>query len=179
MRKRHIIYYFLFLAAVVLTDFPQTTVAAGFGVSPSTIDFAVEKGSSVSRQLIIYNTGPAAQFTAISENPAITVKPGNGILGESEMATVTLTAAGKNVGRSGGEILISLVPDNGNSDKEVKFSLGTRVGVSLSVVESALPSASLFVGMLTTAVIVAAGLSVYLQVRRRTRHPLYAGWRRE
>ena len=177
MKAPYFIYCFLFLAAVAFIDVTQASIAAGFGVSPSAIDFTVEKGSAASRQLIIYNTGPDAQFTAVSEDPAITVKPDKGILGKDK-SVVTVTATGRKVGKSSGEILISLLPNSGKADKEVRFSLGTRVGVSVRVLESAVPSASPFVGMLTSAGIVAAGLSAYLPVRNKLKRQLYSGWRR-
>lgn len=167
MKVSFFIYCFLFLAAAAFIDSPQTASAAGFGVSPSNINFVVEKGSSASRQLIIYNTGAYAQFTAISDDPAIAVEPSSGALGEGKAAAITVTASAKNPGRSASEILVSLVHGSGNPDREVRLALGTRVGVSLSVVESALQSANPVVGMLVSAGMVVAGLSAYLALRRK------------
>lgn len=165
MKVSFFIYCFLFLAAAAFIDFPQTASAAGFGVSPSNINFVVEKGSSASRQLIIYNTGADAQFTAISDDPAIAVEPSSGALGEGNAAAIRVTAAGKKAGKSSSEILISLVHVSTNADREVRLALGTRVGVSLAVIESAVQSANFFVGLLISAGVVVAGLSAYLALR--------------
>lgn len=173
MRNPFLIYHFRFLflaaavAAVLIASKANAVNAAGFGVSPSSIDFIVEKGSSASRQLIVYNTGADAKFVAISENPELAVLPSAGILGESESAAVTVTATGKKIGKSSTEILISLAHNRNNADDGVRFSLGTRVGVSLAVIESAIPSANFFVGMLASAGIVVGGLSAYLAIRSK------------
>lgn len=174
MRNPFFIYCFRFLllaaaaAAVLTASKANVANAAGFGVSPSNIDFIVEKGSSASRQLIIYSTGADAKFVAASENPELAVLPSAGALGEGESAAITVTATGKKIGKSDGEILISLSHDSGNAGNGVLFSLGTRVGVSLAVVESAMPSANFFVGMLTSAGVVMVGLSAYLALRRKS-----------
>ena len=187
MKVSSFIYYFrfflfLFLAtAAISLAHTESVVAAGFGVSPSSLDFVVEKGSAASRQLIVYNTGADARFTAISEDPAIAIVPSEGLLGKGKSAAVTVTAAGKKSGKSSSEILISFITNNGRADKEVQFSLGTRVGVSLNVFEnslSSLPPANFFVGILTSVVIVATGLSAYLPVRNRLKRPVASGWRR-
>lgn len=170
MRFLSFIYYFSFFLAVAASTagyFPHRAVAAGFGVSPSSLNFVVEEGSESSRQLIIYNTGADALFMASSDNPAITVTPSTAMLGESESAAVTVTATGKKAGKSSGEILISFIPEGSSAGNEVLFSLGTRVGVSLTVVESAMSSANFFVGVLASAGIVVAGLSAYLALRRK------------
>lgn len=168
MRISFFIYCFLFAAAAAFIGFSQAASAAGFGVSPSSIGFIVEKGSSASRQLIIYNTGPVAQFTAASGDSAIAVEPGSGAIGEGSTAAIIVTATGRNPGKSASEILVSLVHGSGNPDSEVRLSLGTRVGVSLAVVKSAAHSASFLVGMLTSSAIVVSGLSAYLALRRKS-----------
>ncbi len=181
MRFFRFIYYFSFFLAVAASTtsyFPHRAVAAGFGVSPSSLDFTVVEGSESSRQLTIYNTGADARFMASSDNPAITVVPSTAMLGKSESAAVTVTAAGKKAGKSSGEILISFIPEGGSAGNEVLFSLGTRVGVSLAVIENAVQSANFFVGMLASAGIVVAGLSLYLPIRSRVRHPLHAWLKR-
>ncbi len=165
MRDNYFIYYFLFLAAALI-GFSQSASAAGFGVSPSNIGFTVEKGLSASRQLIIYNTGTDAQFTAASNDPAIAVEPSAGLVRKGKATVLTVTASGKKPGKSASEILVNLAHDR-NPGREVMLSLGTRVGVSLAVIESAVPSANFFVGMLTSAGIVVSGLSAYLAMRRK------------
>lgn len=169
MRAFGAIYCFLFLlaATAAIVTSSSNAAATGFGVSPSSIDFAVEKGSSASRQLIIYSTGADAQFVAISESPEVTVAPSAGILSESKPVVVTVTATGKKLGKSGSEILISLAHNSGNAGNEVRFSLGTRVGISLSVVERTAESANPLAGMLTSSAIVVGGLSAYLTLRRK------------
>lgn len=170
MHALRFIYYFSFflaVAAAAIIHSPQSAVAAGFGVSPSALEFTVEKGAEASRQLTIYNTGADAQFVAISENPAVTVVPGTAMLGESESAVATVTATGKKLGKSSGEILISFTPEGSSAGNEVLFSLGTRVGVSLNVIESSARSANFFAGALTSAAIVVGGLSAYLALRRK------------
>ncbi len=178
MRQLRLIYYFLFflfIAAAAVIHSPQSAIAAGFGVSPSSLEFTVEKGSEASRQLTIYNTGADAQFAAISGNPAVTVAPGTAMVGESKSVVATVTATGKKLGKSSGEILISFTPEGSSAGNEVLFSLGTRVGVSLNVVESAMHSANFFVGILTSAAIVVSGLSAYLALRRKSARLLPAG----
>lgn len=179
MKASFFIYYFLFVAAMAFTGSPQAASAAGFGVSPSDINFVVENGLSASRQLIIYNTGPASVFTVVSEDSAIAVEPSSGTLEKGNTAAIIVTASGKKPGKSASEILVSLAHGSGNPDGEVRLSLGTRVRVSLSVVESALQSANPFVGALISAAMVVAGLLVYLPTRNRIRRPAYLGWRWE
>ena len=162
------------MAVAAVACSPHRAIAAGFGVSPSSLEFTVEKGAEASRQLMIYNTGAAARFVANSGNPAITVVPGTAMLGESESAVATVTATGKKLGKSSGEILISFTPDGSSAGNEVLFSLGTRVGVSLNVIESSARSANFFVGMLTSSAVVVGGLFAYLALRRKSARQLPA-----
>ncbi|MBI2176498.1 hypothetical protein HYU40_04115 [Candidatus Woesearchaeota archaeon] len=169
MSVSQLIYCFCLLAfaASVTAVNSQLSNAAGFGVSPSSIEFVIEKGSSASRQLIIYNTGTDAQFTAVSENPAISAEPDNGMLKNGKSTAIKVTANGEKPGKSASEILVSLAHGSDNPDGKVRLSLGTRVRVSLTVIESAVQSADFFVGALTSAAITVAGLSAYLALRRK------------
>ena len=110
MRAFLLIYLFCFIAAAagILVCSSKASVAAGFGVSPSTLDFSVEKGSKVARQLIIYNTGEAAAFRAASSNPlAVQVSPSEGVIGTGAASHITVTATGEKAGSSREEIIVS------------------------------------------------------------------------
>jgi len=183
MRFSFFVYYFRFfvlaaaiipIAIVVINS--QTVAAAGFGVSPSKLEFVVEKGSEASRQLIIYNTGKeAAKFTARSSNPETAqVLPEKGTIRGEGTALVTVIARGikrDKEGKSEEEIIINFNNPNSNADKGVSLSLGTAVPVRLQVLEGAHRSANVFVGMALSASIVLTGLAAHYASKRKAKKP--------
>ena len=153
------------MGAGILVCNSKVSVAAGFGVSPSTLDFTVEKGSEASRQLIIYNTGDAAEFKAISSNPALVqVSPSEGIISTGAASHITVTATGENAGSSLEEITVSL--SSHNNGGEVSLQLGTAIAVRLYVVESAKKLANPAVGLVIAASILLVGTAAYYISRR-------------
>ncbi len=175
---RYYFYYFrlwLVVAAALafFACFSQDIAAAGFGVSPSSMEFVVEKGSEVSRQLIIYNTGKAAEFEAKSSNPGlIKVYPDKATISGYESKKLTVTAFGKKSGAVDGHIVISVTPQ-AQGDSDISLSLGTSVAVKLLVAELAAGSANFMVGSFLSASIVIAGILIYLPIRNRARQSLH------
>ena len=173
MRASCLIYFFGFLsiAAIIFVGNTQFSVAAGFGVSPSTLDFTVEEGSESSRQLIIYNTGKESGFSVQSSSPEVVlVFPSSGTLPEGGTAIVTVTAFGKKVGTSESEITVSV---NSHENGRVGVALGAAVAVKLSVVKGSVLSANAFVGMLLSTFIVMFGLCAYHISRKKVRQLLF------
>lgn len=177
MNALSFIYYFRFfiIAAAIITviaNNSQTVAAAGFGVSPSTLDFTVEEGSESSRQLIIYNTGKESEFSIESSSPEVVrASPSSGILPEEGTAVATVTALGKKVGTSESKLAISF---GSHARNEVSVALGTIVAVKLSVVKGPALSASAFVGMLLSTFIVLFGASAYCASRKKIRQLIFA-----
>ncbi|MBI2141658.1 hypothetical protein HYU16_04530 [Candidatus Woesearchaeota archaeon] len=179
MQRSFFTYYFLFLllaAATVAINASQNANAAGFGVSPSNMEFIVEKGSQASRQLMLYNTNEeAAEFTAMSSNPETTkVSPERGTVPGEGTTSITVTARGikKNKeGKSEGEIVISFDNRNIDADREVSLSLGTAVAVKVDVVKGAALAVNAIIGVIVSASIVMAGLAAYYATRRRAGKP--------
>ena len=182
MKRAFFIYYFRYFSffifavtAIVIgaTINSHIAAASGFGVSPSSLEFAVEKGSEASRQLIIYSTGGPSEFNAVSSNPElIKVHPETGTITEEGAAWLIVTAFGKKAGVANEHIAISFKNPQINGNKEIALSLGTYVAARLSVVEMAAKSANAFVGFLVSLGIIAAGLSVYSPTRNRIRQAL-------
>lgn len=187
MQYSFFIYYFRFFlflslaataAMVFISVNSQTANAAGFGVSPSSLEFTVEKGTEVSRQLIIYNTGRAAEFEAESSNlELVMVYPSSGIIDEGGTATITVTATGKTAGTKKEEINVrisGLSELSGNGDKEVGISLGAGIPVKVIVVNSASVAANAFVGVMLAMGIVLFGLAAYYASRKKIRQLRFA-----
>ena len=182
MKRAFFIYYFryfsffIFAATAIVTGATinsHIAAASGFGVSPSSLEFVVEKGSEASRQLIIYSTGDATEFNAVSSNPEmIMVYPSAGIISEKGTERLTVTAFGKKAGVANEHITISFQNSQIKGNEEVALSLGTYVAARLSVVEMAAKSANAFVGFHVSLGIVAAGLSIYSSIRSSLRQPL-------
>ncbi|MBI2580336.1 mobile sperm domain-containing protein [Candidatus Woesearchaeota archaeon] len=164
------------MAATVAINASQNVNAAGFGVSPSGLEFAVEKGAQASRHLIIYNTYEVtAEFSVTSGNPsALIVTPDRGVIEEGGTALVTVTAIGKDVGTAAEEISIGISNYNANSDREVSLSLGTTVAAKITVAKNGSLAANVFVGALLSASIVFAGLAAYYASRKKVRQLLFA-----
>lgn len=163
---------FWLVVAAAIACFSQDIAAAGFGVSPSSMEFVVEKGSEVSRQLIIYNTGRSAGFNAVSSNPElISVAPGNGTISEDGIEKLTVTAFGKKAGSVDGQVVIYVNPQ-GEGDSDISLSLGTSVAVKLLVAELEAVPANFLVGSFLSASIVIAGLLAYFPIRSRARQLL-------
>ena len=174
MRAFLLLYLFCFIAmgAGILVCNSKVSVAAGFGVSPSTLDFTVEKGSEASRQLIIYNTGDAAEFKAVSSNPElISVYPISGTISEEGTEKLTVTAFGKKAVAADEQIMISMNPQISRAG-DISLLLGTNVAARVRVIQSAARSADFLVGSLLSASIVIAGLLAYLPIRGMVRQPL-------
>lgn len=171
----HSFRFFLFTAiviAVIIVNNSLAVIAAGFGVSPSSLDFTVEEGSEASRQLTIYNTGKESGFNVESSSPELVqVFPSSGTLPEGGLVLVTVTAFGKKVGSSENELKISFASQ---TSKEVSVALGAVVAVKLNVVKGSALSASAFVGMLLSTSIVLFGLAAYYALRRKIRQLLFA-----
>ncbi|MBI2144303.1 mobile sperm domain-containing protein [Candidatus Woesearchaeota archaeon] len=162
-------YYFAIAAAIILVIAAANAKAAsasGFAVSPSSLEFNVETGSQVQRQLAIYNIGKEpAEFSAASSNPqAVVVSPNTGIISGGSKAVITATAKGTKAGASSGEIVIGL---SSGSNKEVSLSLGTAVAVKVNVLKGAALAANAFFGVMLSAGIVATGLAGYYTLKRR------------
>jgi hypothetical protein len=144
----------------------KTTTASGFGVSPSELDFVIEKNTEVSRQINIYNTGEETEFKAMSSNPDIlSVYPNKGIIPKDGSTYIKITAKGTEPGHSEEKITISV----GNYDEsigKITMALGTTVSVKILVFKSAPVQASMFLGSTLSASIVITGLSGYLARRK-------------
>lgn len=171
-------FFILFFAAAAVTAVTaitnsQNVGAVGFGVSPSSLEFVVEKSTQAQRQLIIYNTGEeTAEFSATSSSPlALRVTPEKGIIKESGTAAVIVTATGKDVGTAIEEISIGINKHNSNSDKEVSLSLGTEIAVKLAVVETSALAANAFIGALLSISIVLTGVAAYYASKKKARKP--------
>ena len=172
MRAFLFLYLFCFAAGSILICSSEASVAAGFGVSPSTLDFTVEKGSEASRQLIIYNTGQAAEFNAVSSNPElISVYPSSGAISEEGTKRLAVTVFGKNEGVAYEHIVISMNPRMSMAG-DISLSLGTNIAAKVHVIESAARYANFLVGILLSAGIIIAGLLAYLSIRGIVRQPL-------
>lgn len=173
MRRSFFIYYFLFLllaAATGIVNASQDVAGIGFGVSPSSLEFAVEEGAQASRRLIIYNTAEeAAEFTAGSSDPdVIRVNPETGSVEAEGSTVVEVTATGSKTGQTKGEVVISLGGHSShNSSNEVRLELGTAVPVKITAFRKAGAMANAFIGMLLSASIVFAGLMVYYLAKRK------------
>mgnify|MGYP001569348953 CR=1 FL=1 len=181
MRLPYSIYYFRFLlaaaaAAVFFIYSSQDIAATGFGVSPSSLEFLVEKGSEVSRQLMIYNTGATTKFEAESSNPElIKIHPASGAISEAGIAIVTVTARGKAAGTKEEEISVRIGGFSSNGDSEVEILLGTGIPVKVMVINSAAAAANAFVGVMLAAGIVLVGAFAYYASRKKIRRLLFAG----
>ncbi|MBI2550542.1 hypothetical protein HYV83_05185 [Candidatus Woesearchaeota archaeon] len=174
MKASCLIYWFCFLSAatIIFAGNTKSSAAAGFGVSPSTLDFTVEEGSESSRQLTLYNTGKESEFNAESSSPEVVlVSPSSGTLPEGGTVAVTVTAFGKKAGTSESEIIMSV---NSHENGRVSVALGAAVAVKLSVVKGSVLSANAFVGILLSASIVLFGLSGYYASRKKVRQLLSA-----
>ncbi len=176
MQRSLFIYYFLFLllaAATGAINASQNVTGAGFGVSPSTLDFIVEEGSESSRQLIIYNTGKESEFNAGSSSPEVVqVFPSRGTLPEGGQVLATVTAFGEKVGTSKNEVMVSV---NSHENGKVGVELGAAVAVNINVIKSSALSANAFVGMLLSTGIVLFGIAAYYASRKKIRQLLFAG----
>lgn len=173
MRAFSLIYWFCFLsaAAIIFAANTKSSAAAGFGVSPSALDFTVEESSESSRQLIIYNTGKESEFSVKSSSPELLrAFPLSGTLPEGGTAAVTVTALGKKVGTSESEITVSF---NSHENGKVGVALGAAVAVKLSVVKGPALPASAFVGTLLSTGIVLFGASAYCASRKKIRQLLF------
>ncbi|MBI3036694.1 mobile sperm domain-containing protein [Candidatus Woesearchaeota archaeon] len=171
MQRSFFIYYFLFLLFVAATgaiSASQNVTGAGFGVSPSGLEFVVEKGAQASRHLIIYNTGKeSAGFRAQSSDPVvIKVSPETGFVEAEGSAAVEVTATGSKIGQTSGEVIISF--GSHGSHNEVSLELGTAVPVKLTAFKKAEAAANAFIGMLLSASIVFAGLAAYYFAKRKS-----------
>ena len=179
MKAPFFIYCFRFFlsiltAAAAFVSSAHLVAAAGFGVSPSSLEFVVEKGSEASRQIIIYNTREPVEFIAVSSSPElIQVYPEAGVVAGEGTARLTVTAFGKKTGVANERIAISFRNPQINGGSEVALSLGTYVAARLSVVELAAKSANAFVGFLVSSGVFVAGLLAYLPIRKRLRQPLH------
>ncbi len=175
MKASCLIYWFCFLSAatIIFCVNTKSSAAAGFGVSPSALEFTVEEGSESSRQLIIYNTGKESGFSAESSSPeAVLVFPPSGTLLEGGTAIVTVTAFGKKIGTSESEITVSV---NSDENGKVGVELGAAVAVNINVIKSSALPANAFVGMLLSASIVLSGVAAYYASRKKVRQLLFAG----
>ena len=173
MRASFLIYLFCFLsaAAIIFAVNTKSTAAAGFGVSPSTLDFTVKEGSESSRQLIIYNTGKESEFSAESSSPEVVlVFPSSGTLPEGGTAIVTVTAFGKKAGTSESEITVSV---NSHENGRIGVALGAAVAVNINVIKSSALSANALVGMLLSTGIVLLGITAYYVSRKKIRQLLF------
>lgn len=147
-------YFFAFLI------FSQIAAAAGFGVSPASLDFVVWEGGSASKLLTIYNTGSAAYFAVAAGS--VKAEPGSGYLESGGSAAVKVTASYKEEGYYADELDILLSSGKSNA---VELAVGTTVPVSVTVLRNAL-SAEPVIGLLTSGSIVAAGLGSYFAARK-------------
>jgi len=158
MRLLLIIYFFLFLAAA------QSVFAYGFGISPSELNFAVEKGAESSRQLILHNTGSQVKFTAASDNGLVSVSPASGIVPENGKTAVAVAVSGNRAGEFHDTVTVRFFnPDDASG---VSLGLGMSVAVRISVTEPVAAQASIIVGSLISTGIIASGLSAYLAAKR-------------
>lgn len=141
----------------------KTAYAAGFAVSPSSLDLTVEKGSQVQRQLKIYNTAEEdTDFTAVSSNPAaIMISPERGFIESEGAAFVTLTATGTRTGKSEEEVVISFGSRDSYRRGEVDLEVGTAVPVRLKVLKRAETAANALFGIFISASIVVIGIAAY------------------
>ncbi|MBI2144763.1 hypothetical protein HYU18_00400 [Candidatus Woesearchaeota archaeon] len=159
MNFSFLIYFFLLLVATA-----GNAGAAGFGVSPSSLEFSLSEGSEASRQLVIFNTGKDSVDFSILASPSIRVRPESGEIGGGKAAAATVTVIGTKAGVANGELAVSLGSSR-NAENRVSLSLGTSVPVTVRVVKG-VPAASAFVGILVSVVIVVAGLGVCIPLRQ-------------
>ena len=135
----------------------------------------MEKGTEVSRQLMIHNTGATTEFEAESSNPElIKIHPASGIISEAGMAIVTVTARGKAAGTKEEEISVRISGLSSNGDSEVGIVLGTGIPVKLMVINSAAAAANAFVGVMLAAGIVLVGAFAYYASRKKIKRLLLA-----
>lgn len=140
-------------------------VAAGLGVSPSSLEFSVREGEEASRQLVIYNTGTdAAEFSISASSSHIKVFPESGKIAGGKAAVSTITAAGAKPGLDSGELIVSL--GSGSSENRIAFALGTAIPVSLNVIANGAAAANGAIGALVSAGTFVAGLAGYYRLRR-------------
>ena len=147
-----------------------TVSAAGFAVSPSSLEFTVEKDSHAQKQLRIYNSGEeGAEFAAQSSNKdVVKVSPEKGFVEGEGPAVVTVTATGVRMDSTSEEVLISFSSRNSNANREVSLELGTAVPVKITAVKSAEAAANVVIGSFLSVSIVMVGLAIYYSRRKRT-----------
>ena len=154
------------LAAAAALSQATLVAAAGFGVSPGTLEFALEEGTVASRQLSLYNLGSQAQFTAVSSNPGLVqVSQESGTIAAGSAATITVTAsaAAAKKGRHSEAITVTM---GSNQENEIRLAIGTVVPVTITITNT-IAAANAAIGLAVSAGIVATGLFVYSPLARR------------
>lgn len=157
------IYSFLLFAAIMVSQ----AAAAGFGVSPSSLEFQVEAGSQSSRQLLLYNTDmETVEFSMATSNPeTLQIWPEIVTVAGDSVAGIRVTAIGAKPGEAMEEISISM--SGGGREGEVGLALGTMVPAKLRVINGQAITANAVIGTLLSAGIAFFGTAAYLLARAK------------
>ena len=139
--------------------------AAGFGVSPGSLNITLEEGSEVSRQLLIYNTGFNAADFSITTGAGIKAFPSSGRIDGKKSAVVEIKVIGARAGLQDSDIMVSIAEPS--IDGEISFSLGTVIPVSVKTLAGKSLAANAFGGGLLSLGIIFSGIVVYRLIRQK------------
>jgi hypothetical protein len=157
---------FLFVFFVFILFFEINIVSAnGFGVSPSSLNFSIFKGSESSRQVIIYNTGNEdAFFNATTTNLSIALFPSFGLIEKNSRSLIEVKVSGSRIGEENGEVIIRF--SSPKAENMVSLGMGLSVKVGIAVNNPPRTDPDTLIGSVISAGIIITGFSSYSAFRK-------------
>lgn len=130
--------YATYLALAACLLLPKSGFAAGIQVSPSKLEFSVQKGQSQSQEVTVVNpTGDVQLFEAFPDDfgDSISISPTSFTLESGARKTVTVTATPGKANLSQGEILSTNISFVGKplADSGVQVGTGVKLPATVSI----------------------------------------------